>query len=100
MALTAGKRSVGIYPETKHPTWHDSLDILKGTSISDLLLKALKKRGYGGDVLSEKWAAQPVFIQSFEVREQFGHAPPATWLQILERCRYSHVMDSASVYCM
>ena len=75
MALTAGKRSVGIYPETKHPTWHDSLDILKGTSISELLLTALKKRGYGGDVLSEKWAAQPVFIQSFEVRKSSSDAP-------------------------
>ena len=68
IALTAGKRSVGIYPETKHPTWHDSLPFMKDTSISEILLRALEKRGYGGDIYSKAWAAQPVFIQSFEVR--------------------------------
>ena len=68
VALTAGKTPVGIYPETKHPTWHDSLPIMKGTTISDLLLERLEKRGYGGSLFSEKWAKQPVFIQSFEVR--------------------------------
>jgi glycerophosphoryl diester phosphodiesterase len=61
-------RVVGIYPETKHPSWHDSLGILKGTSISDLVLDALKKRGYKGKAGSANWVQQPVFIQSFEVR--------------------------------
>ena len=34
-------RVVGIYPETKHPTWHDSLQLActNGTSFSTLLLQ-------------------------------------------------------------
>jgi glycerophosphoryl diester phosphodiesterase len=54
-------RPVGIYPETKHPAWHDGLPILKGTSISDMLLKALEKLGYRGDIHSRAWAKQPCF---------------------------------------
>ena len=49
-------RVVGIYPETKHPTFHEDLKL----PISDQLLKALDKAG---------WNAfnSPVFVQSFEV---------------------------------
>ena len=61
-------KPVGVYPETKHPQWHDSLDIMKGTSLSDLVLETLTKYGYKGDINSRSWARQPVFIQSFEVR--------------------------------
>ena len=34
-------RVVGIYPETKHPTWHDSLKLActNGTSFTTLLLQ-------------------------------------------------------------
>eukprot|EP00892_Ulva_mutabilis_P008511 jgi/Ulvmu1/6031/UM027_0006.1 len=66
VALAAG-RVVGIYPETKHPAWHNGLDIMAGTSMEDLLLASLSARGYSGGIASASWAAQPCFIQSFEV---------------------------------
>jgi glycerophosphoryl diester phosphodiesterase len=49
-------RTIGIYPETKHPTYHDSI----GLSLEEPLVKILKANG---------WAQKdsPVFIQSFEV---------------------------------
>jgi glycerophosphoryl diester phosphodiesterase len=48
-------RSIGIYPETKHPTFHLAL----GLPLEERLLKALQRHG-----LNEQRA--PVFIQSFE----------------------------------
>jgi len=47
---------VGIYPETKHPTYFDSI----GLSLEEPLLAALGANGYQG-------AKAKVFIQSFEV---------------------------------
>lgn len=47
-------RSVGVYPETKRPTWHESL----GLKIEDKLLEALTIAGF-----SDK---SSVFLQSFE----------------------------------
>jgi alkaline phosphatase len=49
-------RTIGIYPETKHPTYHDSI----GLSLEEPLVKILKANG-----LDKKDSA--VFIQSFEV---------------------------------
>lgn len=49
-------RTIGIYPETKHPTYHDSI----GLSLEEPLVKILKENG-----LDQKDSA--VFIQSFEV---------------------------------
>jgi len=48
-------RSIGIYPETKHPTWHCE----QGLPLEPALLSALK---------SADWTTRtaPVFIQSFE----------------------------------
>lgn len=48
-------RTVGIYPETKHPTFRDQI----GLKLEDRLLAALKTEGW-----TEKTA--PVIIQSFE----------------------------------
>ncbi|MGO4172680.1 glycerophosphodiester phosphodiesterase [Bosea sp. TAF32] len=48
-------RTIGIYPETKHPTYHASL----GLAFEDKLLDMLKAAGW-----TEK--TSPVFIQSFE----------------------------------
>ena len=48
-------RRIGIYPETKHPTFHDK----QGLSLEEPLVKTLKKNG-----LNSK--NSPVFIQSFE----------------------------------
>jgi glycerophosphoryl diester phosphodiesterase len=48
-------RTIGIYPETKHPTFHDGL----GLSLEEPLLQSLTNAGWNN-------AAAPVFIQSFE----------------------------------
>jgi glycerophosphoryl diester phosphodiesterase len=52
----AKKYRVGIYPETKHPTYFDSI----GLSLEEPLVQTLEVNG---------WAKQssPVYIQSFEV---------------------------------
>ena len=47
---------VGVYPETKHPTFHDGL----GLSLEEPLLEVLTAAGWNH-------AAAPVYIQSFEV---------------------------------
>jgi glycerophosphoryl diester phosphodiesterase len=48
-------RTIGVYPETKHPTYHKNL----GLALEDRLLDALRRAG---------WTRRdsPVFIQSFE----------------------------------
>lgn len=48
-------RTIGIYPETKHPTYFDSI----GLSLEEPLLRILTANGYKGP-------KAPVFIQSFE----------------------------------
>jgi glycerophosphoryl diester phosphodiesterase len=49
-------RTIGIYPETKHPTYFRGI----GLPLEEPLLAALKENGYQG-------RRAPVFIQSFEV---------------------------------
>lgn len=49
-------RSIGVYPETKHPTYHVNL----GLKLEDRLLAILEKYGYTSK-------AEPVIVQSFEV---------------------------------
>jgi glycerophosphoryl diester phosphodiesterase len=51
----AKKAGVGIYPETKHPTYFDSI----GLSLEEPLVATLHANGYRGP-------RAPVFIQSFE----------------------------------
>jgi glycerophosphoryl diester phosphodiesterase len=48
-------RTIGIYPETKHPTYHQKL----GLALEDRLLNALSRAGWNR-------RNAPVFIQSFE----------------------------------
>jgi glycerophosphoryl diester phosphodiesterase len=48
-------RKIGVYPETKHPTYHKQL----GLALERPLLKALDRAGWNG-------SRAPVFIQSFE----------------------------------
>ncbi|KAG2491260.1 hypothetical protein HYH03_010466 [Edaphochlamys debaryana] len=69
LAQSNPNRTVGIYPETKHPTWHDSLPQVKAadTTMSDIVLNMLRKYGYRGPVNSAAWVRRPAFIQSFEV---------------------------------
>ena len=49
-------RTIGVYPETKHPTYHVNL----GLQLEDRLLAVLAKYGYTSKV-------SPVIVQSFEV---------------------------------
>ncbi len=49
-------RTVGVYPETKHPTYHVNL----GLQLEDRLLATLAKYGY-------TTKGSPVIVQSFEV---------------------------------
>lgn len=49
-------RTIGIYPETKHPTYHDSV----GLSLEEPLIATLEANGWNNK-------DAPVFIQSFEV---------------------------------
>ncbi|MEU4409432.1 glycerophosphodiester phosphodiesterase [Streptosporangium sp. NPDC023963] len=54
--VALAKRSgVGVYPETKHPTYFDSI----GLSLEEPLLDVLGRHGWRG-------SRDPVFIQSFE----------------------------------
>ena len=55
-AKSTDGRTIGIYPETKHPTYHDSV----GLSLEEPLVDILKNNGYDKE-------NSPVFIQSFEV---------------------------------
>ncbi|HEY2204038.1 MAG TPA: glycerophosphodiester phosphodiesterase [Pseudonocardia sp.] len=50
------RRPVGVYPETKHPTWHAGL----GLACEAPLVAALRRAGLD-------YADAPVFVQSFEV---------------------------------
>ena len=52
----AQEHGVGIYPETKHPTYFDSI----GLSLEEPLVETLEANGY-------RKSRDPVFIQSFEV---------------------------------
>lgn len=59
LAKTEGakaSRTVGVYPETKHPTYHAAL----GLPLEDRLLATLAQYGY-------TTKASPVIVQSFEV---------------------------------
>ncbi|MBW4665875.1 MAG: glycerophosphodiester phosphodiesterase [Cyanomargarita calcarea GSE-NOS-MK-12-04C] len=49
-------RTIGIYPETKHPSYFKSIDL----GLEEPLLMTLQANGYNGE-------NAPVFIQSFEV---------------------------------
>ena len=53
---TKAGRTVGVYPETKHPTYHAKL----GLPLEDRLLAVLARYGY-------TTKASPVIVQSFEV---------------------------------
>jgi len=69
VALNA-KRTVGVYIETKHPTFFNQLPMVvaANTSVEDLLLGALRARGYDlkAQLNSPSWLERPVLIQSFE----------------------------------
>ncbi|MCC5634840.1 glycerophosphodiester phosphodiesterase [Nostoc sp. CHAB 5844] len=50
-------RTIGIYPETKHPSYFKSINL----ALEETLLETLQANGYQGE-------NAPIFIQSFEVK--------------------------------
>lgn len=64
-------RRIGVYPETKHPSYHESL----GLPITDSLLSVLARHGY-------RDRSEPVFIQSFE-SANLRAARPKTKLRLV-----------------
>lgn len=72
---TCAGKPVGVYPETKHPTYFDSIDL----SLEEPLLDALRARG-----LNKKNA--PVFIQSFEVSNlrELNQETPVKLVQLID----------------
>jgi glycerophosphoryl diester phosphodiesterase len=68
-------RRIGIYPETKHPTFHDEA----GLSLEEPLVRTLKKNG-----LNSK--NSPVFIQSFEQSnlQQLNHMTRVRLVQLMD----------------
>jgi glycerophosphoryl diester phosphodiesterase len=71
----ARQRSVGIYPETKHPTYFRSI----GLPLEEPLVRALDANGYRGPNAS-------VFVQSFEVGnlERLGQMTDVPLIQLLD----------------
>jgi glycerophosphoryl diester phosphodiesterase len=77
LALAAAKsaelgRPIGVYPETKHPTYFRGI----GLPIEDRLLAALRTRG-----LTEK--TSPVFVQSFEA-SSLRYLRPRTSVRLVQ----------------
>lgn len=67
-------RKIGIYPETKHPTYYRSL----GFAMEETLVHILRRNGYAGK-------HDRVFIQSFEVSnlKQLAHMTNIPLVQLL-----------------
>eukprot|EP01037_Dinobryon_pediforme_P045344 gene45344-57775_t len=64
-SFASTNRTVGIYPELKHPSFFKSL----GFAMEDLFLESLQKGGYqvtGDDVPHDLKQVVPVVIQCFE----------------------------------
>ncbi|HEX4354914.1 MAG TPA: glycerophosphodiester phosphodiesterase [Polyangiales bacterium] len=69
------RRSIGIYPETKHPSYFASL----GLALEEPLVRALHRAGYKG-------RSAPVFIQSFEIAnlQALRHLTQLPLIQLLD----------------
>ncbi|MEO3812661.1 glycerophosphodiester phosphodiesterase [Sphaerisporangium sp. B11E5] len=68
----AKQHGVGVYPETKHPTYFDSI----GLSLEEPLLRTLRQNGWDG-------AKAPVFVQSFETGN-LKQLRPLTELRLIQ----------------
>lgn len=68
-------RVIGIYPETKHPTYHRQ----RGIALEEPLLEVLKQNGYNN-------SGAPVFIQSFEINNlrMLAKMTPIRLIQLLD----------------
>lgn len=69
-------RSIGIYPETKHPSYHAAI----GLPLEDALVKVLADHGWND-------AQAPVYIQSFETHN-------LRYLATITRVRLVQLLDS------
>ena len=69
------QRRIGIYPETKHPTFHKSI----GLPLERRLVRVLKRNG-----LNKR--RSPVFIQSFEQSnlKRLNHMTPVRLIQLMD----------------
>jgi glycerophosphoryl diester phosphodiesterase len=68
-------RPIGVYPETKHPSYFREI----GLPLEDRLLAALDRHGWNS-------ATAPVFIQSFETNlREMRPKTPVRLIQLLER---------------
>jgi glycerophosphoryl diester phosphodiesterase len=69
------RRTIGIYPETKHPTYHKNL----GLPLEGRLVAALRKAGWNR-------RRSPVFIQSFEQSnlKQLNRITPVRLVQLVD----------------
>jgi len=74
-STTCDGRPVGIYPETKHPSYFDSI----GLSLEEPLVATLDANGFTG-------RRDPVFIQSFEVGNlrQLNHMTKVRLIQLVD----------------
>ena len=75
---TQGRR-IGVYPETKHPTWHRE----RGLPLEEGMLAALGAAGWTR-------RSDPVFLQSFE-------AGNLRWLRARTDLRLVQLIDAASL---
>jgi glycerophosphoryl diester phosphodiesterase len=75
---SADGRVIGVYPETKHPSYFRSI----GIALEPLLLKALETNGYTD-------ASAPVFVQSFEVQnlKDLSRLTKVRLIQLMEDAR-------------
>jgi glycerophosphoryl diester phosphodiesterase len=73
-ASSKTRRTIGIYPETKHPTYHDSIRL----SLEEPLVQILQKNGLAR-------STSPVFIQSFETKnlKELNRKIPVKLVQLL-----------------
>jgi glycerophosphoryl diester phosphodiesterase len=72
-------RTVGIYPETKHPTFHSAL----GLPLEDALISVLERYGWNNEYA-------PVFIQSFETGN-------LKYLRTKTKCKIIQLIDADDV---
>jgi glycerophosphoryl diester phosphodiesterase len=80
-------RPVGVYPETKHPTYHNLLGLpLEGKVVDSLRRAGLNRR------------SAPVYIQSFEQSNlrQLDHMTPVKLVQLVDA--WDVAVDGALVY--
>jgi glycerophosphoryl diester phosphodiesterase len=71
------ERRIGVYPETKHPSYHES----RGLPITEALLEALHRWGYTD-------ADDPAWIQSFETAN-------LKWLRSRTRLRLVQLIEAS-----